>query len=162
MERKTSLRYRSVAKFLFAVLLSFVIGMSVGMTKVFAETKTGIYVPGAGNVGTIATEGYFDSSGWLHARGRTASSVSLYYTSAHIKIWHPVSYILQDSKFEDWYWSTGGRTLYGFATGTGDTGTTRSVLRYSTSSGSTVRYDTSYPNNGVGGCYNHWKYGWSC
>lgn len=140
---------RFIVKILAITIAMIVIGAGIGIGHIYAETLSPIYVPGAGWVGTAKTTGNPTAG----AKGYATSTTSLYYTNAHIRIWH-TGPLLQDEDSKAWYWSTGGSTDTVSSIGYGDYATTRSRFQYSYEY-SMVTYYTS--DTGAHSCQNAWN-----
>lgn len=146
-------------RLLIITIIATIVGVGLGLRQVYAETKNNLNVPGAGNVGTAATNGGNWNPTYLYAYGTASSSINLFYLSAHVKFWH-TGPLLQDQKFTYWNNSRGGSTALIFTNGSGDKAATQSSFRY-LSPTSLATYYTSWPGTS-GSCYNFWNSGNAC
>lgn len=147
--------HHHITKMVMVTVIAVLVGMGLGQARIYAETQSNVYVPGAGNVGTAGTWGW-SSGGNLFAYGGSTSSVTLSYQGANIRIWH-VGPLLQDSDAKDWYNSYGGVTDTVSSSGYGDKAATNSGFFQSGG----ANYYTSYPDNSAS-CYAFWNNGSSC
>lgn len=148
-----------VIRLLIITIVATSVGIGLGFRQVYAETKNNLNVPGAGNVGTAATNGGNWNPNYLYAYGTTSSSINLFYLRAEVKFWH-TGPRLQDRKFMVWSNSRGGSTPLVFTSGYGDRAATQSLFRY-LSLTSLATYYTSWPGT-TGSCYNFWNSGNPC
>ncbi|RME46421.1 MAG: hypothetical protein D6791_08360 [Chloroflexi bacterium] len=165
MRSETRLLMRQeVAIILMVAIIAAVVGAVIGVGRVYAEVLQNQYVPGAGNVATAGTVGWYNG-GELNSYGTSTSTTTLYYIFAGIRIWHSPSCCpnqIMDQDSQAWYYSRGGNTNVVQSVGYGDVASTRSAFRYSSSpgTGSSVYY-TSYPDN-LGSCSTFWYTGNDC
>lgn len=152
--------YGLITKFLITAIVAATLGIGLGLSQTYAESRINVNVPSIGNVGTAATFGNFEGTPIrMFAFGTSSSSVNLSYLHANIKIWH-VGPLLQSATSRVWLNSRGGATNRISSGGFGDKATTQSRFR-GTSSSSIVDYYTSFPDN-TASCFNAWRFGNPC
>jgi hypothetical protein len=78
--------YQVIVKFIAIFMVANIIGMAIGFGHAYAETKSNINVPGAGQVGTASTVAW-GVTGGTNASGSSTSSVNLYQIYANIRFW---------------------------------------------------------------------------
>lgn len=150
-------------KFVTMFIVANIIGMVIGLGHAYAEAKSNINVPGAGQVGTASTNSWGITNGTA-AVGSSTSTVNLYKIYANIRFWHsPPGYPplrgLRDQQI--WTNKRGGSTGIISSNGFGDRAVTRSYFIFTSGSTYSGDFYTSGPGTS-GSCYNYWNSGSPC
>jgi hypothetical protein len=130
-------------------LMSILIGMGIGQSQVYAESK-GVWVDPVGMVGTALTTGHPTTGGSV---GRSSSGIMLYWLRAYTRIWH-TGPILQASHDKWLVNTTLAQTNSLTSIGYGDYAATRHEFQYISIKPASITYTS---DTGVRSCYAAWN-----
>lgn len=147
---------------IFAIaVIATVVGVGIGFSTVRANTLNNLYVPGAGNVATAGTVGWFSSGQVENAYGKSTSSTVLYFIYAGMRRWHQGT--KEQEAYRSWFWNTGGTTDTRATNAWSPGYSTKSIFQADFSSGSSTYY-TGWPDASVPAiaCATYWNTGNLC